>query len=166
MEKLSQIPYVERTDDQRLESNWKKACGLFKRGDYSASILRAATSAEIAANIYVRHFLITEHNLPSTYVDALLFSANGLDGKFKRLIRPAAEYRQTWRELRKIQKQIESLHEHRNGIAHAGFFKDEDEAKDAFESSLTIIQALAPNESIKLKLPFPSAQQNLLKPAL
>lgn len=156
MAKFSDIPYEERTDDQRLESNWKKAQGLFKRGDYSASILRAATSAEIAANIYVRHFLITEHNLPASYVDALLFSANGLDGKFKRLIRPAAEHRQTWRALKQIQRQIESLHEHRNGIAHAGHFKNIDEAKDALASGLEIIHALSPIESAKLKLPYKS----------
>ena len=156
MAKLSEIPYEERTDDQRLESNWQKARGLFKRGDYSASILRAATSAEIAANIYVRHFLITEYNLPVPYVDALLYSANGLDGKFKRLIRPAAEHRRTWGTIKKVQKQIESLHEHRNSIAHAGYFKDEDEAKEALASSLAIVQALAANESVKLKLPYES----------
>jgi hypothetical protein len=154
MAKISDIPYVERTDDQRLESNWRKARGLFKRGDYSASILRVATSAEIAANIYVRHFLTNEHSLPASYVDALLFSANGLDGKFKRLIRPAAEYRRTWGALKKIQKQIESLHEHRNSVVHAGHFKQKAEAKEAIASSLVIIQALAPNESIKLKPPY------------
>jgi len=156
MAKLSEIPYDERADDQRLESNWRKARGLFKRGDFSASTLRAATSAEIAANIYVRHFLIAEHNLPASYVDALLLFANGLDGKFKRLIRPAAEHRQTWGTLKKVQKQIESLHEHRNSIAHAGYFKDENEAKEALSSSLAIIKVLAPNESAKLKLPYES----------
>jgi hypothetical protein len=154
--KLSEIDYDERTDDQRLESNWRKARGLFKRGDHSASIMRAATSAEIAANIYVRHFLLSEHDVPVTFVDALLFSANGLDGKFKRLIRPAAEHRGTWGQLKPLQKRIEVLHEHRNSIAHAGYFKDEDEAKEALASSMAIIRALAPNESKKLALPYES----------
>jgi hypothetical protein len=152
--KLSAIPYDERTDDQKLETNWRKARGLYKREDWSAAIMRAATSAEIAANIYVRHFLITEHNLPRQYVDALLFSANGLDGKFKRLIRPAAECRGTWQMLKPLQRRIETLHEHRNSIAHSGQFKDEDEAQEAFRSSFAIIRALAPNESKKLALPF------------
>lgn len=154
--KLSDIPYDERTDDQRLESNWRKARVLFKRNDYSAAIMRAATSAEIAANIYIRHFLSTEHGLPSSYVDALLISANGLDGKFKRLIRPAAEYRGNWGALKSLQKKIEVLHEHRNSIAHAGYFKDKDEAKVVFDSAINIIQALAPGESQKLKLPYES----------
>lgn len=116
--------------------------------------MRAATSAEIAANIYLRHFLSTDHNLPTSYVDALLISANGLDGKFKRLIRPAAEYRHTWSTLKSLQKKIEALHNHRNSIAHAGYFKNEDEAKLALKDALSIITALAANESSKLKLPF------------
>lgn len=151
--KLSDIPYEERTDGQKLESNWKKARALFKRRDFSAAIMRVATSAEIAANIYIRHFLSVEHRLPSSYVDALLTSANGLDGKFKRLIRPAAEYRGTWPALKNLQRKIEALHDHRNGIANAGHFKDENEAKEAFDNSLQIILGLAPNEAIKLALP-------------
>lgn len=152
--KLSDIPYNERTDDQRLESNWKKARCLFKRADFSASILRAATSAEIAANIYIRHFLSTDHNLPPKYVDSLLLSANGLDGKFKRLIRPAAEHRGTWVQIKSLQNRIDELHAHRNSVSHAGYFKDEDEAKQSFENSLELIRSFAPNESLKLKLPF------------
>ena len=154
--KLSAIPYDERTDDQKLESNWRKASRLYERRDWSAAIMRAATSTEIAANIYVRHFLVTEHKLPHSYVDALLVSANGLDGKFKRLIRPAAEHRGTWQVFKPLQKRIEALHDHRNGIAHSGHFKDENDAKEAFICGLEIIRALAPNESKKLLLPFKS----------
>ena len=48
-------------------------------------------------------------------------------------------------------KKIETLHEHRNTIAHVGEFKDEDEAQDAFKSALEIIQAFAPNEAKKTR---------------
>lgn len=152
--KASKTPYEERPDDQRLESNWKKACGLYARNDHSAAVLRAATSAEIAANIYIRHFLMTDHNLPAKYVDALLISANGLDGKFRRLIKPAAEVRGTWRTLKSLQKRIDALHEHRNSVAHAGYFKNAADAEESFENSLEIIRVLAPNESQKLELPY------------
>lgn len=151
---IAKIPYDERTDDQKLKSNWTKARKQFERKDWSACVLRAATTAEIAANIYIRQFLLIEHPLPSKFVDALLLSANGLDGKFKRLIKPAAEHRGTWSHLKSLQKKIESLHEHRNSIAHAGKFKNKSEAKAAFEHSLAIIQALAPNESDRLELPY------------
>jgi hypothetical protein len=154
--KLADIPYDERSDDQKLESNWVKARALFKREDWSACVLRVATSAEISANIYVRTFLTNEHKLPVAYVDSLLWHANGLDGKFKRLIKPAAELNDTWKTLKAAQKKIEALHEHRNGIAHSGHFKSEQDARECFLLGLAIIKELAPNESAKLKLPFAS----------
>jgi hypothetical protein len=154
--KIAEITYDERTDDQRLESNWTKGRKQFARKDWSACVVRAATSAEIAANIYIRGFLLTDHALPPKFVDALLLSANGLDGKFKRLVKPAAEHRGNWNDLKSLQRKIESLNEHRNGIVHAGKFKSKKDAKSAFEHSLSIIQALAPDESAKLDLPFKS----------
>lgn len=153
---ITKIPYDERTDDQKLESNWNKAKKLFQREDWSACVVRAATSAEIAANIYIRNFLSNTHNLPASYVDSLLIGANGLDGKFKRLITPAAKHLETWNELKTLQKKIESLNEHRNGVAHAGKFKNKADAKAACEHSLAIIEGLAPNEAAKLNLPYQS----------
>ena len=154
--KIAKIPYDERTDDEKLESNWTKGRKQFERKDWSACVIRAATSAEISANIYIRRFLLSDYALPPHFVDVLLKSANGLDGKFKRLIRPAAEHRGTWSELKSLQKKIESLNDHRNGVAHSGQFKSKKDAKSAFELSLAIIQALAPNESVKLALPHES----------
>lgn len=151
--KATKVPYDERTDDQRLASNWNKARKQFERKDWSACVVRVTTSAEIAANIYIRQFLITDHALPPKFVDALLLSANGLDGKFKRLIKPVAEHRGSWPELRSLQSKITSLNGHRNGVAHAGRFKNKKDARSAFEQSLAIIQALAPNESTSLALP-------------
>lgn len=150
---ITGVPYNERTDDQKLESNWYKAGKLFERNDWSAAVIRVATSVEIAANIYVRQFLIGEYNLPSSYVDALLRSANGLDGKFNRLIRPAAEHKGTWDVVKAIKSKIEALNEHRNSVAHSGSFKNEDDARAAFAHGLAIVQVLAPNEAQKLELP-------------
>jgi hypothetical protein len=150
------IPYSERTDDQKLESNWSKACKQFGRNDWSACVVRVATAAEIAANIYVRQFLLVQHSLPTSYVDALLIGANGLDGKFKRLIRPAAEVLGTWAAIKTVQKRIESLHDHRNGVVHSGKFKNRLDAVTAFSDSLEIVRHLAPDESTKLALPYES----------
>lgn len=151
--KIAKIPYDERTDDQKLESNWAKAHKQFERKDWSACVVRAATTAEIAANIYIRQFLLTDHALPPKFVDALLLGANGLDGKFKRLIKPAAQHRGTWGELKSLQKKIESLNEHRNGVAHAGKFKSKNDARSVLEHSLVVIKALAPNEAVTLAVP-------------
>lgn len=149
---ITKIPYDERTDDQKLESNWNKALKLFERKDWSACIVRAATSAEISANIYIRNFLSNNFNLPASYVDALLIGANGLDGKFKRLIAPAAKHLGTWNELKVLQKKIEFLNDHRNGVVHGGKFKSKTDAKAVIEHSLIIIKGLSPHEALKLDL--------------
>lgn len=154
--KKPKIPYDERSDDEKLESNWKKAKAQFHREDWSASVLRAATAVEISANIYIRRFLIDGYDLPNTFVDALLMSANGIDGKFKRLVRPAAEVEGTWKEISKIQKKIEGINKQRNGVAHAGKFKNRPDAKAVFQNALEAIRTLAPNEAKKLELPFES----------
>lgn len=152
--KKVKAPYDERSDDEKLESNWKKAKGLYNREDWSACVMRVATSAEIAANIYVRQFLLTDHNLPSSFVDSLLKGANGLDGKFNRLIAPAAKERGTWGNLKGLGAKIKSLNTHRNQVAHEGRFKNRSDARVAFEHSLAIIKLLAPADSAKLNLPF------------
>jgi hypothetical protein len=151
--KIAKIPYDQRTDGERLHSNWNKANKLFAREDYSACIVRVATSAEIAANIYVRGFLVVEFNVPPKFVDALLVAANGLDGKFNRLVKPAAQHRDAWDTLKPLKKWIEALHDHRNGVIHSGKFKNEKDARVAFEESFAIIRGLAPNESRGLELP-------------
>ena len=152
----SKIPYDERSDDEKLESNWKKAKAQFDRKDWSASVLRAATTVEISANIYIRSFLIDGYDLPSTFVDALLLSANGIDGKFRRLVKPAAEVDGTWKEISKIQKKIEGINKQRNSVAHAGKFKNRPDAKAVFQNALEVISTLAPNEAKKLELPYES----------
>lgn len=154
--KSAKVPYDERSDDEKLESNWKKAKGLYKRQDWSACVMRVATSAEIAANIYVRQFLLAEYNLPPSFVDSLLKGANGLDGKFNRLIAPAAKHCGTWGDLRGLGAKIKSLNQHRNNVAHEGGFKNKSDAKTAYENSFAIIKLLAPAESEKLSLPFKS----------
>lgn len=154
--KKLKVPYNERSDDEKLESNWKKAKSLYKREDWSACVMRVATSAEIAANIYVRQFLLADYNLPTDFVDSLLKSANGLDGKFQRLITPAAKSLETWGDLKGLRAKITSLNEHRNQVAHEGRFKNRSDAKAAYEHSFAIIKLLAPTESAKLSLPFKS----------
>jgi hypothetical protein len=150
----SKVPYDERPDDEKLESNWKKGKAQFDRKDWSASVLRAATAVEISANIYIRRFLIDGYDLPDTFVDSLLMGANGIDGKFKRLVRPASEVEGTWKEMSKVQKKIEGINKQRNGVAHAGKFKTNSDARAVFKNALEAIGALAPTEAKKLKLPF------------
>lgn len=145
MGKSDKKPYDERTDDQKLLSNWKKAVGLFEREDWSASIMRVATSSEIASNIYIRHYLQERHGLPEDFVDSLLKSANGIAGKLRQLIAPAAKSLGKWDEIKPIQKKIDSINAHRNEVVHSGKFKNKKDARAVFEHAIEVIGVLAPN---------------------
>jgi hypothetical protein len=79
-------PYSERDDMERLCASWKKLTGFMKRGEWSAAITRAATAAEIAANIAIRHELQEQRNLEASFVDHLLQWANGLSGKLNKIL--------------------------------------------------------------------------------
>ncbi len=46
--------YKKLTDLKKLQKQWHKLSGLHTREEWSAAIVRAATAAEIAANIAVR----------------------------------------------------------------------------------------------------------------
>lgn len=43
-------PYWERTDLEKVQTQWNKLQGLHLRDESSATIIRAATAAELAAN--------------------------------------------------------------------------------------------------------------------
>lgn len=151
-------PYDERSDDEKLISNWTKAIALFLREDWSACIVRIATSTEISANIYIRHYLQEQHNLPESFVNSLLVSANGVDGKFKRLITPAAKCLETWDNVKANQKNIETINKHRNEIVHAGKFKNKGDAEIIFTKAQSVISSLSPTVSEKLPKPFDPMQ--------
>ena len=147
-------PYDERTDHEKLHSSWKKARAQFNREDWSAAITRVATSAEIATNIYVRRYFVDECELPLALVDRLLKDANGILGKYLRLVQPIALQRGTWTEIKKIQKpHIGPLNEYRNDVVHSGRFMNRGETLEVFSHGLAIVKALAPVEANGLDIP-------------
>ncbi len=81
-------PYSARSDLDKVISNWTKTLGLFSRGEYSISIIRAATTAELALNFALRNELSVKKKLPIEFVDKQLMDANGLRGKLDRLFVP------------------------------------------------------------------------------
>src|SRR4051812_16358167 len=81
-------PYEERTDLERLHSQWKKLSGLHSREEWSAAIVRAATAAEIAANYAVRREFASRGQQDQVLIDSFLKWANGLAGKLDRLLLP------------------------------------------------------------------------------
>lgn len=84
----SRKPYNERTDLEKLCSQWTKLSGLHGRDEPSAAIVRCATAAEIAANYAVRTEWTKKTEFDAAIVDQFLRWANGLPLKVERLLCP------------------------------------------------------------------------------
>lgn len=139
----SKIQYDDRTDLEKLQSQWNKIGGIFDRGqEWSAAIVRAATSAEIAANVAIRKRFEAESQFSEEFVDSLLVWANGLEGKFRRLIIPAEQDAARKADLSGLKKKAEKLSGKRNAIVHRGAFADRREAKAFVKTAREIVMAL------------------------
>jgi hypothetical protein len=130
MTKRTQKPYSERTDIERLESSWRKLQGLMDREEWSAAITRAATAAEIAANIAVRHELQEQRQLESSFVDHLLKWANGLAGKIDKLLRPLHTTKDRQKVFQSLKKKAQTINDQRNLVVHSGNFMNQKEAEE------------------------------------
>src|SRR5436305_9301680 len=84
----SSKPYNERTDLEKLQSQWTKLSGLHLRDEPSSAIVRCATAAEIAANYAIRTEWAKQTQFDAVIVDQFLRWANGLSLKISRLFVP------------------------------------------------------------------------------
>jgi hypothetical protein len=140
---MKSVPYDDRTDLQKLRSQWNKINGILEREkEWSAAIVRAATSAEIAANIAIRKRFAAESQFSSAFVDTLLRWANGLDGKFNRLIIPAERDATRKKALRALKAKVETLNDKRNSIVHRGAFSQEKDARELVALAREIVITL------------------------
>ena len=112
------------------------------RHEWSAAIVRAATAAEIAANIAVRHELVTQRQLESTYVDSLLKWANGLDGKLTRLLMPLPMEREKKDVIRHAKSVSAHINKQRNEVVHSGHFMNQQEAVETREHARSFVDSL------------------------
>jgi len=140
---MRKIPYDDRTDLERIQSQWNKIGGILQRKEeWSAAIVRAATAAEIAANLSIRKRFEAESDFAPEFVNQLLRWANGLDGKLKRLIIPSELDKERIRELKALQKLAEKINDTRNAIVHSGFFSNENETRAMIELARQVIEGL------------------------
>lgn len=135
-------PYSERSDIEKIESNWKKAQGLLDRNEWSSAVVRVATAAEIAANHYIREELQAKRNLEEEFVNNLLMWANGIDGKFRKLIVPLAKLDGTEKQVKALKKKVEEINDVRNLIVHSGQFKKGATAKRVAKEAREVIVGL------------------------
>jgi hypothetical protein len=136
-------PYEERTDLEKVASQWHKMSGLHGREEWSAAIVRAATAAELAANFAIRKEFKARSQFDDDFVDSLLMWANGLAGKIDKLLLPLsagdAVKNETFKALKAPAKAINGK---RNAIAHQGEFCNDDEAREVIEHTRTFIESL------------------------
>lgn len=137
---MSKKSYDQRTDLEKIQSQWNKLRGLHSREEWSAAIVRAATAAEIAANFAIRREFEQRSQFDGQFVNSLLRWANGLDGKINRLLLPLFAGRQGHNVFQKMKKGAEDINRKRNAIAHQGEFCNIGESKDIVEKARIFIE--------------------------
>lgn len=135
-------PYAERSDLEKIQSQWVKLTGLHDRTDYSAAVIRAASATELAVNYALRNEFSAQSQLNSKFIDSLFIWANGLNGKVDRLLLPIlagspkhATVKGLWPLAKKINKK-------RNEIAHSGHFCTNKEARDLITNCQTVVHGI------------------------
>ncbi|PQJ80818.1 hypothetical protein [Polaribacter porphyrae] len=134
--------YSERSDLEKIKSNWNKVNGLYERKEWSTVILRASTSVELSANLVIRNELQNNKNNDSDFVSHLLIWANGIRGKFDKLLIPIFKGSDFEKELKKLNTKAQNINQERNSIAHSGQFKEKSTAEKIIKESQLIIETL------------------------
>ena len=140
-------PYHEKSDAEKVRSNWRKTLNLFRMGEYSVAIIRAATVVELGANLAIRNELIAQRRLPEKFVDRLLILANGLDGKFKKIILPIVDGQQNETLFTQLVADIEYINKERNKVVHSGEFKGERTAKKCIQTAHKVVTTMVAHYS-------------------
>lgn len=148
-------PYKDRTDLEKIQSQWTKLSGLHSREEWSAAIVRAATAAELAANFAIRREYATKSTLSAEFIDSQLKWANGIAGKIDRLLVNLTMGETYHGKVKKLKKTSDTINGVRNSIVHQGSFCNENEAKEAIKHSKAFIEELVqiyePEFSLKVK---------------
>lgn len=136
----SRKPYNQRTDIEKLQSQWWKLSGLHSREEWSAAVVRAATAAEIAANIAIRKEFQEIGSFSPGFVDSLLQWANGLAGKLDRLLLPITRDTDRHKKISQLKAAALRVNKIRNAVAHRGEFCNEKQAQDAMSNSREFVE--------------------------
>jgi hypothetical protein len=136
-------PYNERTDLEKLQSQWHKLSGLHLREEPSAAIVRCATAAEIAANYAIKHECACQTEFDSVIVDQFLFWANGLRGKIDKLFVPVyfAKPKKS-KTAKALIASSDKINKVRNEVVHQGRFSNADEAQEIIAEAKRFIDMI------------------------
>lgn len=138
----SRKPYNDRSDIEKLQSQWWKLSGLHSREEWSAAVIRAATAAEIAANMAIRKEFQTIGSFAPEFLDSLLQWANGLAGKLDKLLLPITEGTERHKKIKQLKAMALEVNQMRNAIAHRGEFCTESKATDAIRKCKRFVEGV------------------------
>ena len=133
--------YEQRTDLEKIQSQWHKLTGLHSREEWSAAIVRAATAAEIAANLAVRQEFKSRSKFKAEF-NSLLRWANGLNGKINHVLVPLSEGSKKNKIFTKLRQDAENINRKRNAVAHQGEFCNVDESREVIEKARRFIETV------------------------
>lgn len=157
MGRFSDIPYQQRTDVQKAETQLGKALGLLSRSDWSAAIVRAVTATEISLNFAIRQEHDLRRELSLEEVNRHLYNANGIGRKLTMLKELLDDNPR--RNVEQLGQLISEAATKRNRIVHSGEFCDEDEAREHVESC-----RIFANDLISLYEPLFQITQHEVRP--
>lgn len=104
--------------------------------------MRSVTTVELTANFIIRKELTEKRNIDEGFVDHLLIWANGIRGKFDKLIIPVCQNDAYLPKLKNLNKKIQVINQERNRIAHSGHFSSRASAGTVMKDSKEIIEVL------------------------
>src|SRR5271154_2040481 len=139
---MAKQKYEQRSDVEKIQSQWNKLTGLHSREEWSAAIVRAATAAEIAANFAVRQEFTSGSTFKGEFVNSLLRWANGLDGKINHLLLPISEGSKRHKIFSALKKDAEEINRKRNAIAHQGEFCNVGESQEVIKKARHFIETV------------------------
>ncbi|MDO9419554.1 MAG: hypothetical protein Q7T66_02715 [Herminiimonas sp.] len=134
--------YEDRTDLEKIQSQWNKLGGLHLRQESSAAIVRAATAAELAANFAIRQEFSQKSEFKSEFIDSVLMWANGISGKIDRLLIPLTLDEAHQKIIQRLGTLAKEINKKRNSVAHQGEFCNQAEAQLIIDKSKEFIETL------------------------
>lgn len=152
--KSKRIAYSNMKDDEKVLRNWRKAHSLYKKKEYSVTVLRCAICIELAVNFAIRQELVEKRKLPLLFVNKLLTSANGLRNKYLNIFLAIRANEEGYSKLKTLWgKRIEKISKERNSVAHSGEFRSKRVAKEIMKQTFAVLKEIMDlyNHSAKLK---------------
>ena len=135
---------ADLTELERVQKQWTKLSGLHTRDEWSAAIVRAATAAELMANIAIRSEFTERSEFDEKFVNSMLMWANGLNGKLTKLLLPLSDSDDEKKKaISPLRKLAETVNAKRNAIAHQGKFSTKTEALQVIDDARAFITGLA-----------------------